>query len=128
MATLAERKEVYIWHRAWEAAPKRAIVILLIATFVLPSGLLLLASCSSGQSEPSTSEATGATTAPPREFPSFVYNSAQALQAYEIAVKIPEALPLMPCYCRLWRSERAQEPKGLLFQGRWFAERSRGLL
>jgi hypothetical protein len=36
---------------------------------------------------------------PQREFPSFVYNSAQVLQAYETAVQIPEVLLLIPCYC-----------------------------
>jgi hypothetical protein len=64
------------------------------------AGSLLLASCSSGQSVPSTSEApSSANVTPQQEFPSFVYNSAQVLQAYETAVQIPEVLPLMPCYC-----------------------------
>ena len=83
MAILRKRKKDSTWQRDWERAPKRAMVILLMATFVLPSGLFLLPSCSSGE----------------RKFPAFVYNSAQVLQAYETAVQIPEVLVLMPCYC-----------------------------
>lgn len=33
------------------------------------------------------------------ELPSFAYNSAQTLEGYRIATKIPHVLELMPCYC-----------------------------
>lgn len=81
-------------------ARKRAAAIFM-ATFALPGALLLLSSCSS------TTE---------REFPSFVYNSARVLHAYEIAVQIPEVLPLMPCYCNCGEAHGHKSLKDCFFQ------------
>ncbi len=85
---------------AWGKVHLCGKVMLLVAALALAGGLFLLSSCSPGQSVPPALEAPGSVNATPqREFPSFVYNSAQVLQAYETAMKIPEVLPLMPCYC-----------------------------
>ncbi len=101
MATSRKRRgRVSIYRKAWGRVPRHATVMLFAASFALLGVLFLLSSCSSGQSAPSTSEApTSANIMPQREFPSFVYNSAQVLQAYKTAVQIPEVLLLMPCYC-----------------------------
>ncbi len=96
---LGKRKKISVWQRAWERDPRRDTVMLFIVSFALLGVLFLLPSCSSGQSVSFTSEASGSTAMPPREFPAFVYNSARVLQAYETAVQIPEVLSLMPCYC-----------------------------
>ena len=61
--------------------------------------VLLLSSCSAGTAGPSREQVPPEAGEQHREFPSFVYNSAQTLQAYRTAVQIPEVLPLMPCYC-----------------------------
>jgi len=86
-------EEVSTRPRALKKPPKRTIVllvILLIALFALGSVLFVLHSRSSGDGEPITPEG---------EYPAFVYNSAQVLQAYETAISIPEVLAVMPCYC-----------------------------
>lgn len=85
---------------AWGKAHLRGRVILSIAVLIVASALFLLPSCTSGQGTPSSAEAgASADATPDREFPSYAYNSAQVLQAYETAVQIPEVLLLMPCYC-----------------------------
>ncbi len=88
----------------------------MLAVFTLTGGLLL-ASCSSGQSAPYTSESpVSANVTPQREFPSFVYNSARVLQAYEIAVQIPEVLSRMPCYCGCGEAQGHQNLKDCFFR------------
>lgn len=88
----------------------------MLAVFTLAGGLLL-ASCSSGQNAPSNSEApVSANVTPPREFPSFVYNSARVLQAYETAVQIPEVLPFIPCYCGCGEAHGHQNLKDCFFR------------
>ncbi|MCL5027032.1 MAG: PCYCGC domain-containing protein [Chloroflexi bacterium] len=58
---------------------RRWIIIALAAAAVL-------ASCSStGASDPN--------------FPAFVYSSSSSLEGYRIAVRMPEVLEKMPCYC-----------------------------
>lgn len=95
-----QERGVSNWRLAWGEACLHGRIILSVAVLALAGVLFLLPSCSSGQSVPPAPEAPDSVNATPqREFPSFVYNSAQVLQAYETAVKIPEVLPLMPCYC-----------------------------
>ena len=92
-------------------------VVLSLAVLALVGGLFFLPSCSSGQSTPSTSEApTSVDVTPPREFPSFVYNSAQALLAYQTAVQIPEVLLLMPCYCSCGEAQGHKSLKDCFFK------------
>ena len=95
----------------------RGRVTLFVAVLALAGSLFLLPSCSSGQSAPSTSEAPATTNATSqREFPSFVYNSAQVLQAYETAVRMPEVLLLMPCYCSCGEAHGHKDLKDCFFK------------
>lgn len=90
-------------------------VFLLLAVLTL-TGVFLLASCSFGQSAPIAPEApVAANVAPEQEFPSFVYNSARVLQAYETAIKIPEVLPFIPCYCGCGEAQDHQNLKDCFF-------------
>ncbi len=101
----------------WGQLPKHARVTFSLAPFVLVGVLLLLTSCSSGQSTPSTSEATVSdNTVSQREFPPFAYNSAQVLQAYETAVQIPEVLLLIPCYCNCGEAHDHKNLKDCFFK------------
>lgn len=70
-----------------------------LTTLLVLGVVLLLSSCSAPSAGSSLELAPPETGEQHREFPSFVYNSAQTLQAYRAAVQIPEMLPLMPCYC-----------------------------
>ena len=115
---LVRRQEAGAFNRwlAWGKADLNGRIIPVLAALAL-AGSFLLASCSSGQSAPSTSEALPSTNATPqREFPSFVYNSARVLQAYETAVQIPEVLPLMPCYCGCGEAHDHQNLKDCFFR------------
>ncbi len=95
---------------------RRYGLAVLLAVFVLVGGFLL-ASCSSGQSAPAASESPASVNVTPlREFPSFVYNSAQVLQAYELAVKTPEVLLWMPCYCGCGEAHGHQNLKDCFFR------------
>ena len=71
----------------------------LFTALILLGVVLLLSSCSSRSSAPSLELAPPMAGEQSREFPSFVYNSAQTLQAYRTAVEVSEVLPLIPCYC-----------------------------
>lgn len=94
------RWEVSIWQSVRGRVHKSAIVIFSAAPFILVGVLLLLPSCSSSE----------------KEFPAFVYNSAEVLQAYETAVRIPEVLPLMPCYCNCGEAQGHQSLKDCFFK------------
>ena len=54
-------------------------------------------------------------------FPSFVYTSDQSLQAYEaamkIAIKSPEVLPVIPCYCGCGEVAGHKNLKDCFFKG-----------
>ncbi|MBU2608381.1 MAG: hypothetical protein KKF26_03610 [Chloroflexi bacterium] len=114
---ILRKGEVYTWQSIWGRVYKHGRVISSAALLVLVSILLLLASCSSGQSMPTTSEApVSANATPQREFPSFAYNSAQVLQAYKTAVQIPELLPLMPCYCNCGEAHGHKSLKDCFFK------------
>ncbi len=107
---------VSTWDWVWKWVPKRVIVALLIVTFVLPGSLLLFSSCSWGENEPFPPEGSASAPTSQREFPPFVYNSAQVLQAYETAVQIPEVLLLMPCYCGCGEAHGHQNLKDCFFK------------
>ena len=112
-----EKGKVYTGQSIWGRVHKRAGVIFLAAPLVLVGILFLLTSCSSGQSTPSVSEAPASANATPqREFPSFAYNSARVLQAYETAVQIPELLGLMPCYCNCGEAHGHKSLKDCFFK------------
>jgi hypothetical protein len=101
----------------WRKAHLRRRVILAVVVLALVSGLFLLSSCSYGQSAPSASETPVSTNATPqREFPPFVYNSAQVLQSYKTAVQIPEVLLLMPCYCGCGEAHNHKNLKDCFFR------------
>ena len=70
-----------------------------LTTLLVLGVVLLLTSCVTSTAGSSPGQVLPEAGEQPREFPSFVYNSAQTLQAYRTAVQIPEVLPLMPCYC-----------------------------
>lgn len=53
---------------------------------------------------------------PPREFPSYVYNSDRVLQAYEAAVRMPEVLQFVPCYCGCGEAQGHQNLKACFFK------------
>ncbi len=99
----------------WGKTRLRGRVILFVAVLALAGVLSLLPSCSSGDSEPFTSEAPNSTVTSPREFPPFAYNSAQVLQAYETAVQMPEVLLLMPCYCNCGEAHGHKNLKDCFF-------------
>lgn len=110
-------RRISISRAIWGKAPRRGIALLFIASFALLGALFLLPSCSSGESKPPTSEAPASANAtPPREFPSFAYNSARVLQAYKTAVQIPEVLPLMPCYCGCGEAQDHKNLKDCFFK------------
>ncbi len=78
-------------------APRTALVL---SAAVLLGGTLLSSACSSvEENSPLAAELPSDAVEERREFPAFVYNSAQTLEAYRTAVLIAEVLPLMPCYC-----------------------------
>ncbi len=64
--------------------------ITLLAVFTLA---LVASACA--KAEPST---------PDPQFPAFVYDSAQSLKAYRLAVQMPEMLYRLPCYCDCGRA------------------------
>jgi hypothetical protein len=112
-----EKGGVYTRQSIWGQVRKHTGVIFSAAPFVLVGILFFLASCSSSQSAPPTSEAPASANATPqREFPSFAYNSAQVLQAYETAVEIPELLALMPCYCNCGEAHGHKSLKDCFFK------------
>ena len=88
-------------------SPKRRITIFLVIFFAIGSVLLALLFWPSDGERPLPSAT---------EYPSFVYNSAQVLQAYEIAVSIPEVLPLMPCYCNCGNAHGHKSLKDCFFK------------
>lgn len=91
-------KEQEKLHSTWWRSSTLTARTFLTALTVI-GAVLLVSSCSASISEPSPEEVSPEAGEQQREFPSFVYNSAQTLQAYRAAVQIPEMLPLMPCYC-----------------------------
>ena len=50
------------------------------------------------------SRAPAPTSIPDPEFPSAVYANEQALNAYRIAVRMPDLLAVLPCYCGCGRT------------------------
>ncbi len=112
-----EKGKVYTGQSIRGQVHKRAGVIFLAVPLVLVGILFLFTSCSSGQSTPSASEAPASANATPqREFPSFAYNSAEVLQAYQTAVQIPELLALMPCYCNCGEAHGHKSLKDCFFK------------
>jgi len=54
--------------------------------------------------------AAGSPASSGQKFPSFVYASAVSLEAYRIAVAMPEVLAVLPCYCGCAKPLAGQAP------------------
>jgi hypothetical protein len=89
--------------------------VLVLSAVILLGSIPLLSSCSPGKPE-SPAEETPPEAAEQREFPPFVYNSAQTLKAYTTAVQIAEVLPLMPCYCNCGEAHGHKSLKDCFFK------------
>ena len=116
MIVLGKWSSVSTWRMVWERVPHRVIVNALVITVFFTGGLCVVLSCSSGESESSPAGApTSINVTPPREFPSYVYSSDRVLQAYEAAVRMPEVLKFMPCYCGCGEAQDHQNLKDCFF-------------
>ena len=114
---LGKWSSVFTWRTVWERVPHRVIVNALVITVFITGGLFVVLSCFSGESESLPSETlTSINVTPPREFPSYVYNSDQVLQAYEAAVRMPEVLQIIPCYCGCGEAHGHQNLKDCFFK------------